>query len=556
MSISLLLLQEAGISRTSYNSVILAIVFALIYIFLPSLIHQKKYTMPSIIYRLLHVTLIVPIIVLLTFRVGYLSVYDFTHYAGPVYDVLSGLPPLSSVSYYGFLGILSLAKIFTFIPLTLLNLHIVFGVFETLGFLLYYLLSLLLFRSPLYAFLITLFGVSANWLTGITPIGSSPQATLFRFGLWIILACTLYQQSQGKKIRMFIYSFITYMLIVLSVFWAFDSGMYIVIAYVIHGYILSLRTTLSATVTTFAKCILPIVYSFLFGFILIQTIYYFIYSTFPNWINFISPSMSFISSPLLIPFPHGILPWILLAPPVVYICFFLTKFCTTSYTACAAKEKTIHFIAWYSIIQFVYFVGRSHPNNLHHIVLPNAICFFALIEQIERGIKHSRPLVKMLINLCLAFIIAYPMTLLSVQSYSNIRKENFVTSMRTIRTPKGTELDTFGTTTRLIQQKYQEFISSDATGILALYDTWYLILLHAKNRVGSNCLLCVHDPLSLKKIAETIRVNRPKYLFVDIYYSSYIGSYYDQVSKIFPFIQDIYVYRETLGLLDIYERRK
>lgn len=549
------LLQEMGFSPSSYNPILLSVLFGFFYIVLPFLVAQKKQSIRPLFLRFIPFVCIILFIIVLTFRVGYLSIYDFTHYAGPVYDILSGLPPLSSVSYYGFLSTVALAKIFTFIPLTLINLHIVFAVFVTLGFILYYLLSFLLFRSHYFALLITLFGISANWLTGIVPVGSSPQTTVFRFGLWMILAYAIYQQSKANGRQKFVHYFITYLVLVLSVFWAFDSGMYMVIAYVIQGYILSLKMTLLATVKTFITYILPIVYSFLVGFISIQTLYYFNYGVVPNWNNFLSPSFSFISSSLLIPLPHTIIPWILLAPSVMYICFFLAKYYTRSYHEVSAKEKTIHFVAWYGIIQFVYFIGRSHPNNLHHIILPTIVCFFALIEQVERRIRRSRQFSNMVIHLCIAMTIAYPLTFLTVQSYLNVHQENFITSIQTIRAPRGTEKDNFGQTTHVIQEKYQQYIASDAVGILALYDTWYLILLHAKNRIGSNCMFCIHDDSSYKKIVDTIRTNPPTYIFVDINYSSYIGSFYDQISHIFPYIQDLYVYKETLGLLDIYKRR-
>lgn len=514
--------QDMEVMPSSFTPVSYVIVTFILYLLFVLFEHR------SVFPGWLLTTLIIGTIILLTFHVGYLNPYDFSLYAGPINDTLRGKALLSFPSTYGFFVIVFLAKIFSIIPFSLFHLHIVTSILTTLGFIAFYFLANILLKNRGIAFLATILAISANWLTGIGYRGSFPQTGVLRFGIWYVVALAIYLEVKFRQRLM------TILAVALSFFWSFDVGSYVLIAYLMFRWFTSLQGSIQKTIAGFIPHLVVTIGTILGTFLLITLVTTTSFGVSPQWHYFWGSTGAFLSGPFLLPLPSSIIPWLVLAPPVISICYVL---------AIEKKQnKLLLFTACYGVIQFMYFVSRSHPNNLHHVILPSILCLFVLVHRL---IKNSSSGV-----LAASLLLAYPMTILGSQAINNLKNENIVTTLQTIRRPLGTEQERFGETTRALEAKYGISLSSRDFGLLSLYDTWYLILLKTTNTIGTNALFTYLTPDAVVPIVDTITAHPPAVLFVDKNPYDHVG----EVSWIFNKISSLYQWKESVGLLDVYVR--
>ena len=490
-------------------------------------------------------------IAVLAFHVGYLSIFDFTHYAGPINDLLRGHLPLASPSWYGFLAIVFLSFIFRVVPLGLFNLHIVFAVLVVLGFVVYYkLLCVLTGHRRGIALFVTVFAIFANWITVNSLRGTIPQSTVVRFGMWIPLAFAILYESESKEgagsrgRRL-----VTLFVVVFSLFWTFDIGLYVLMSYLLFRWFSSLSSSVGVTVKHFIFQVAMTTGAVASGFVGIALLYLALWRQLPQWHNLWGNPMSYLVSPLVLPLPGTILPFLVLAPGVAAIVYVLDKKMKST-ERLFPSDTLVLFIACYSVVQFVYFMGRSHPNNLHHVILPLVVCLFFLIHRglvagWRRGFSTG-----VAVTILISLLLAYPTTPLVLQGIVNLRRENILTTIQTLQHPQGTEEQFFGSTVQVISERYPKILAEHAFAIVSVYDTWYLVLLGATNVVGSNCLFCYITPDTVAPLIEQIRKDKPKVLFVDADRLLHIG----EVSWIFTPVSPAYRFKESLGLLDVYER--
>ncbi len=487
------------------------------------------------------------VIVLLSFHVGYLSIYDHTHYAGPINDVLHGRPLLTFFSWYGFLSIATLSLLFKVIPLSLLNLTIVTAFAVTIGFIAVYIISYLLTRRASLAFLTTLFAIFANWIVQSGLRNTIPQATVLRFGMWIPLTFMIYKESVTSNAhRKKFWRFLVECMVVFSFFWTFDIGIYVVGGYLLFRWLSSLRSNLPETYKIFLPYLVRIVVFLLITALSIQLYYTYVLGVTPQWQYFTGGPVLFLQSFLLIPAPYSFIPWLVLAPAGVTIGYLVTKHrFDRDFTS---VDSTLMFIASYATLQFAYFMGRSSLGNLHTILIPNAICLFALIDRaIHTSMNHQQ---KVSLILLISFLLAFPSYFLFFQGVANLKQENIITTIQTLDDPKGTEQEFFGDTTTLIQERYGNYINHNGIAVLSAFDTWYLVLLGKTNQLGSNCLFCYIAPPTVDPLISSITQKKFRYLFVDTDKTLHYG----QVSWIFGAVKNQYKLKETLGRLDVYER--
>lgn len=464
-------------------------------------------------------------IILTTFHVGYLNPYDMSLYAGPINDALRGKPPLSYPSTYGFFVIMFLSWIFTIVPLSLFHLHIVTAILTTIGFIAFYILAKIMLKNSGVALLATILAIAANWLTGIGYRGSFPQTGVLRFGMWYLVAFAVALEDKLRK------PIVTYIAVAISFFWSFDVGAYVVGAYLMFRWFMSLNTSPRKTITTFIPHLIETFGAIIAVFLLISL------SGTANWHYFWGSTSAFLSGPFLLPLSSSIIPWLVVAPLVISICYVLTT----------GKEgnKLLLFIACYGITQFMYFVSRSHPNNLHHVILPSILCLFVLVYRFTKHVTHFS-------ILAASLLLAYPMTLFVGQGVENLKSENFLTTLQILRAPKGTEQERFGETANALEARFHSFLSSRDFGLLSLYDAWYLILLKTTNTIGTNAIFTYVTPEAVTPIVEQITAHPPAVLFVDKNPYDHFG----EVSWVFDKISYLYEWKESVGLLNVYSIRR
>ncbi len=476
-------------------------------------------------------------IFLLTFHVGYLNPYDLSLYAGPINDSLQGKPPLSYPSTYGFFVIVFLSGIFSIIPLSLFHLHIVTAILTTLGFIAFYILANILLKNRGVAFLATILAISANWLTGIGYRGSFPQTGVLRFGMWYVVAFAVYVELKYRQ------RWTTILAVALSFFWSFDVGAYVVAAYLMFRWFVSLHASIQKTITGFVPHLMLTIGTIIGVFLLITLVSTISFGAPPQWNNFWGSTSAFLSGPLLLPLSSSIIPWLVLAPAIISICYVLSVI-KKERSRLDTSDTLLLFTACYGITQFMYFVSRSHPNNLHHVILPSILCLFVLVHRL---IKNSSSGV-----LAASLLLAYPMTLFAGQGIRNLKSENFLTTLQTLRSPKGTEQERFGAVARALEAQYGSFLASRDFGFLSLYDTWYLILLKTTNTIGTNALFTYLTPEAVVPIVENITSHPPTVLFVDKNPYDHLG----EVSWVFNKISYLYQWKESVGPLDVYGVRR
>lgn len=494
-------------------------------------------------------TLAIVTIILLTFHVGYLNPYDFSLYAGPINDTLHGKPPLSFPSTYGFFVIVFLANIFTIVPLSLFHLHIITAMLTTLGFIAFYVLANALLKNHGVAFLATILAVSANWLTGIGYRATFPQTGILRFGMWYVVALAIYgevrfRQSPYARIARLVTDF----MVALSFFWSFDAGAYIAASYLMFRWFMSLHASIPKTITGFTAHLVHTIGMIIGMILLVMLVSMLRYGVFPQWHYFWGSTSAFLSGPLLLPLPSLIIPWLVLAPLVISICHVLSVIGEQKHNRLDTSDTLLLFTACYGIIQFTYFIGRSHPNNLHHVILPSVLCLFVLCHRLIEKTKSRGAFSASSTFFAVSLFLSYPMTFFTSQAIRSLKSENFITTIQALRAPKRTEQEMFGETARALKHQYPAALAAGDIGILSLYDTWYLVLLKTTNPIGTNALMAYLSPDEVGSLVSRIAARPPNVLAVDKNPYDHAG----EVSWVFNKISSLYQWKESVGLLDVY----
>lgn len=490
------------------------------------------------------------VIFFLTIGIPKLNLYDYTHYAGPIHDILIGNPPLTSRSWYGFFPIILLSILFRFIPLTAASLHIAITVVHYLGFLLYYKVLDAILRDARWALIGALYAIFGSHLVMIGGINEHPQGTFIRMGAWVIVALTIvYQPVLRKKLGKVALT-IPPIVTALSLFWTLDVGLYTLGAYCLYMLLVNLndRVTilikqLSRAIGVVAGCIIAI-----FGFV--NLVYFVMYHRLPMWNTHYFFITRYQASSHMLPVPHEPWLWISVLIPVATIGFLVSRM--KQQRGLTDVQSGVLFIAVASLTYFSYFLGRTTLNQLHSVILPILVCAFYLIK-IDLDHARRSPLPIAIASVILVgTILGVPGTLLAYDGIQYLKIANPVNTLRLVRGEMSDEYDWFGPTTKGIREKYGSEIASGNLTLLSIWDTWYLTIFHTTNRVGINCQLCYIPDENVDFQVGNIRNSPSQYLFLDKERSE--NDYGARVADVFSNLASEYHYVETIGLLDVYKR--
>lgn len=489
-------------------------------------------------------------VVWLTWYVGPLNFYDTTHYVGPIHDTRMGIPPLTGPSWYGFFPIVILGALFRIIPLTLLNFSIIITSLETAGLILFFFFQLRILGSLRWSLIGISLAVLFHFLVQYGFPNLFPQATFIRFGIWIIVAYALYWYM-GNVSRDIRPAIALSLALGVTFFWTTDMGVYVLGAYISSMWLCSITRSIPQSIRSFTGFVAPALAGISFLYIGITLYYLLSYRTLPVWSNFWAFAWDYTTiREFALPMPRSVIPWAFLSIPVMTLTTAL--FGSNPDRKPDAERTTIIFLSLIAIFSYTYFAGDSHLNALHSISLPVIICFLWLIREFCRWAKTLGTLTLFAACFLIASFTAAPIVVWGNQAMATIQNGTVRASLRTLRDPKPTERELYGPTAKAIAAKYQQALASGDVAVISIYDTWYLLLWDLTNPLGSNCLRCywtkdMAGPLRIR--AENLTV---RYLFVDRDQFDYEA----RVSWIFtPEIQKRYRFVQTIGDLDVYEKR-
>lgn len=340
-------------------------------------------------------------IALFTFEPGFpISWFDYSYYFGPILEVSHGRTLYNEVpSLYGFLSIITFSTLtnleifkLSYLPLVIFFLTVI------LYFLCFYLIYTVS-KSKSYS-LIALFSIiTVNYFSLNLPSISIPQSGAMR---WVILVFSLFLFSIFKNLS----SLKLIVLLSLLTLIQPDTGLYIIFAFALTLAFFSVKKICSDfwAIETFGKFIIVIISFFtVINLILIAFGYSFI-----NINMLFAKLMQYSLGSATLPVPHYT--YLLPIPHQTYFWFVvLIYFSSIIYffqNSYSDKSGLILFSANISLFASLYYVGRSHPQNLLFVSVIFLLNLFLLI-----GTGYSKlPYVLRIAALLLIFVlfITYP----------------------------------------------------------------------------------------------------------------------------------------------------
>jgi hypothetical protein len=499
------------------------------------------------------------ILVLLTFFVGRLNLYDYMQYAGPIHAIQTGSEPLQTLSQYGFLLIIFLTFIFKIIPLKLINLHIIVALVSTTGYLLLYFYLVKIYKDRRWAFFTSILCLLANFLVLYYPYDGQYfsrnhyiGATFMRYGVWFPVGFfILLKDKLTKTIGPFIWRALVWLAVIFSIFWVIDSGIYVCISYIIYISLISAGKNIRTWVRKVSEELIGLGSVFLILLLGVSIFYRFIYRVMPDWsqmIRFMSVRFSRTDA-FLTPITPSVWPWIVMAIPLVVIALVMT-YKRTSQKPLSPENQAFLFLMSWGAVSFIYYTARSLVGSLHIISIPAVVGGIWLTQHLLIKLRQKTPIL-LGYTIVFSFLLAIPFSFLSVQAVSNLNQANFLTSLEAIKNPEGSEIERFGPTVSGLKEKYGTYFAIYDPAIISVYDTWYLILLNRVNETGSFCLACQVNPDEVRPYIEIIRKKKSQYIFSDTNTTYFQGQMYWVLE---PLLDD-YKWIDQIGELNVFERK-
>jgi len=428
-----------------------------------------------------------------------ISMYDYSYILGPVYEIVKGRTIFTDIiSQYGFLTLLILAGLY---KLSIINIFYLPAIIWILGIVEYFLCFYLIYKfSKSVAFsIISIFSIITIGYFSLTDLPYFfPQTGPLR---WIPMILTVYIFYKFKNIEskmlMILVSFISLLMI--------DSGIVIILSYLffLSEMFLSGQISFSKTIKTAMYFFISLVAAFLsinfvnilFGFKNINILSYFILIS-----QYAREGYG------MLPIGNFSYLWLVVLVYFGSIVYFIRKKNVRN------EDKVILLSANIAIFGSIYFVGRSHPNNLFHISILFLLNFFLLTGNFFS--KVTRKWVRFLVLLFVFILfIAFPaynrQSALAQIVSTNLHSLN----AKNIFTPSILEImkGPFLKNTELINA----YIPDKQIIILSTFDTYFLYLVNKQNLITINPQNLITTEKDLKSsVSEAVKLC-PKRIVVD-----------------------------------------
>lgn len=335
------------------------------------------------------------------------NAHHYNYYLGPVNDVLHGKTMLVDTScQYGMLVIYFLSFLFKcFLPVTYKAFSFLIFLISAIYyvglyfFIRYWLKSYLIAILGLFLILLFNYSPDIHWAWVFAPdVGPAlyPMTGPLRFGIFLIILALFLVKN--KYIDYFIL-----FLIAFSLFWGVEVGIYIILA-VFLAYIISYFSDIRHKTSDIRKIlkdfglkllILTISIVFIGGIISLFT--YVRSGQVPKWQLLYGDALLYKSGCSMMPIPPiGPYYLVLMIYFVALVYLFINILIKNGNNGISLSKindiKIVSFITFFGIFQFIYYVGRSHPQNLYHVCIPAIMLLVWFIPKIkEYLLKYTGP---------------------------------------------------------------------------------------------------------------------------------------------------------------------
>ncbi|MGD0272576.1 MAG: hypothetical protein ABSB96_02440 [Gaiellaceae bacterium] len=308
--------------------------------------------------------------------------FDQDFYVGPANAILHGSPMLvDTFAQYGVGVMYFLAGIFEVIPIGYGSFQLVNGLLTALELVLVYVVLRIGCRSQLYAVVGTTVCLVANVLTGFGPHVRYASAGPLRFGLpWVLITLAVLAAKTPGRRRALDASMLA--LVGVSAIWSFETFLYTIGAYLA---VVALELVLQDGPGRERAARAGRQFGLLASVIVASHVVFAVATRvfggqWPDWGGYLAYVRLYgwngRGTLLIDPWSLGYLIAALYFVSTVGLVFVALE----QREFAAAKRVELTAIATttaFGILSYTYFLGRSHPNNLHHIA-PAAIVLSAL----------------------------------------------------------------------------------------------------------------------------------------------------------------------------------
>ena len=298
-------------------------------------------------------------------------------YIGPMNRVLHGGTMLvDTFCQYGVLSVLFLAGIFktNLLPYTIQSLSFITSLLCMAQFFTIYLLMTRgLSLNRFYAALLLAVTLMLGLYGTMGVFQAYPSIGPLRFGIVYLLLASIYMKEKYSRFEN-VFTITAYLIVGVSSLWSFEAFVYTGFAFfgiqLFESFagptvpIRALRNLAISVLWTLVAVVLSQLAYALFT--------YFTAGELPDWKTYMELVMAYtgdnaLGSILITPWS----PWIF--PLAIYfssLMIFVYKVIFAGGLKKSLKGKIIIGLTFFGIAQYTYFLGRSHPNNLYHIVIP------------------------------------------------------------------------------------------------------------------------------------------------------------------------------------------
>lgn len=444
--------------------------------------------------------LVVIIIALFIFEPNFpISGMDYSFFSGPIWEVTHGRTIITETpSQYGILPIL----FFVFLSkLHLFRITYLPYFFWTLFVFEYFLLFYLIYkigRSYLLA-LIALFSiVTINYFSIAHIPLFTPQAGPLR---WLPMFFTLFLFFRQKKIDAKPMIFF----IALSSYWILDTGLYLIMAYLLTLFILTISQTIE--IKKAAKAVFWLFIYVIVILLVLDGVHLFFGYKYLNIFLAFSKIQQYSRSGfnMIRIFPKTYF-WFLLLFYFASLIYFFKKREHDFF------DQLVLFAANLSFFGGVYFVGRSHPHTLFWIAPLALFNFFLLVIHINAQLESEK--IKLFISLVLFLLfIVFP-----IYNRKEVMLEKAIAGYKRIATGNilFTELDPY------LKKKYSlekdlidKHLKDDKVAIIHADDTYLLYMTNKQNLLLTNPQTSIVSPDDLMFALQDVYRVCPQKIAVD-----------------------------------------
>jgi hypothetical protein len=317
-----------------------------------------------------------------------------SYYLGPLADLKTGKSLLVNINaQYGILVFYFLGAIFHFLPLGYVSLCLTDMALRVLQFFIFYWISKQLLKSVL----LSLFSLGAllllNHFAESELTSFFPSTGPLRFGFaYLLVALVLLRNQHPAWKKIF---FVLEAIVAATAFgWSLEVSFYTVPAYLAlilfeafqrqDGRLYFNHKDMAERVAFFLAGV---------GF---WVIYFYIdvyrrTQDFPHWSYYLDYLSLYQEGFGAVPFKGLGYWWIIIGVIILSLTTLLAMVFDTVSVNAPPHVNAVFFLTIYGIFQFLYFVGRSHPNNLVHICMPSLLLSIYWLTFIRRTTSPALP---------------------------------------------------------------------------------------------------------------------------------------------------------------------